>query len=112
MTLLLGIFALYIFAFSYFQLWGDEFAYDDIDLGFDDENNPDFFRRDCMTLWGCYKVTVDYGLRLSGGVGDIMTHTLDARMTNDFLYFLVILVILLNIIFGIIIDTFLSLIHI
>ena len=109
MTLLLGIFALYIFAFSYFQLWGDEFAYDDIDLGFDDENNPDFFRRDCMTLWGCYKVTVDYGLRLSGGVGDIMTHTLDARMTNDFLYFLVILVILLNIIFGIIIDTFSSL---
>merc|ERR1719498_406837 len=100
MTMLLGIFALYIFAFHYFQHWGDTFAYSD---------DPRFFYYDCKSLWNCMKVTLDYGMRLSGGVGDAMTHTLDERMVVDLLYFLIILVVLLNIIFGIIIDTFSSL---
>merc|ERR1712216_94234 len=46
-------------------------------------------------------------MRLSGGTGDIMTHTLEGnRLILDLLYFLIVLVVLLNVIFGIIIDTF------
>ena len=47
-----------------------------------------------------------YGLRLSGGIGDIMKHTWSTRLWIDFLYFLLVLIVLLNVIFGIIIDTF------
>ena len=45
-------------------------------------------------------------MRLSGGIGDNMSHTLGTRSILDYLYFLLVLVVLLNIVFGIIIDTF------
>ena len=46
-------------------------------------------------------------MRLSGGVGDLMSHELNFdRVVVDLLYFMIVLVILLNIVFGIIIDTF------
>jgi len=90
MTALLALFCVYIFAcFIYFKF------------------NDDFdSHSDCNSLWGCFKVSLGYGLRLSGGIGDDMTHSISERWVLDLLYFLVILVILMNIIFGIIIDTF------
>ena len=46
-------------------------------------------------------------MRLSGGAGDMMTKDPEGgRVAVDFLYFWVIIVVLLNVIFGIIIDTF------
>lgn len=64
---------------------------------------------ECNTLMRCFQLTVDFGLRSSGGVGDYMDMdraALGMRNILDLLYFIIILVILLNIIFGIIIDTF------
>ena len=69
-TVILCMFSIYIFAFKYFQNFGAEFAYSD----------DEAFYQDCVSLMNCFKVTFDYGLRLSGGVGDIMTKDLDERV--------------------------------
>jgi hypothetical protein len=47
-----------------------------------------------------------YGLRQPGGSMDLMHPTLGTRMVEDMLYFVIILVLAMNIIFGIVIDTF------
>ena len=112
---LLGVFVIYIFAMITFKNFASDFRYDGGDdafgkPGFDDfmpQSGAESLNEDCRTLFGCFKVSLDYGMRLSGGTGDIMTHTLEGnRLITDLLYFLVVLVVLLNVIFGIIIDTF------
>jgi hypothetical protein len=45
-------------------------------------------------------------LRSDGGIGDFMNISLGTRYIVDTLYFVVVIVILLNVIFGIVIDTF------
>lgn len=56
------------------------------------------------------KFTFGYGLRFGGGIADgFQVHTLGFRLLLDLSYYCVVLVVLLNIIFGIIIDTFSSL---
>ena len=62
--------------------------------------------RDCETLYKCLLVTMSYGVRMPGGIGDQMRHTLGTRYIIDLLFFLIVLIVLLNVIFGIIIDTF------
>jgi hypothetical protein len=91
-TLLLGLFVTYIFSFFIFTQFHADFE--------DDAEG------DCDTLAQCLLTTVGYGLRLQGGIGDIMTHTLGRRWWLDVVFFFVVLIILLNVIFGIIIDTF------
>ena len=112
---LLGVFVIYIFAMITFKNFASDFRYDGGDDAFGKPGADDFMpqeeaehlNEDCRTLWGCFKVSLNYGMRLSGGTGDIMTHTLEARrLILDLLYFLIVLVVLLNVIFGIIIDTF------
>jgi hypothetical protein len=60
---------------------------------------------DCLSLWGCLKAVVG-GMRNGGGIGDAMIHTLGTRWIIDMLYFVIVIVLFLNLIFGIIIDTF------
>ncbi|EGB02786.1 hypothetical protein AURANDRAFT_34885, partial [Aureococcus anophagefferens] len=98
-TALLGFFVVYIFAMIVFQSFSDDFSYTD-------EGPEGSFPEDCRSLLRCFAVTMMYGLRLSGGIGDIMKHTWSTRLWIDFLYFLIVLIVLLNVIFGIIIDTF------
>jgi hypothetical protein len=57
--------------------------------------------------------TLNYGLRMGGGIGDVLAWvsytTKDQyylRFIFDLGFFLIVVIILLNIIFGIIIDTF------
>ncbi|KAH8096221.1 hypothetical protein JL720_3580 [Aureococcus anophagefferens] len=100
-TALLGFFVVYIFALLIFQAYSDGFSYED-----DPEGTGGSFPEDCRSLLRCMAVTMMYGLRLSGGIGDIMKHTWSTRLWIDFMYFLVVLIVLLNVIFGIIIDTF------
>ena len=68
----------------------------------------------CETLAQCYFTFILDGLRKHGGIGDIMKkyslitspgHYM-ARFFFDFSFFIIVVVILLNIVFGIIIDTF------
>lgn len=69
----------------------------------------------CSYPWECFLFIVNAGLRQGGGVGDLLTHQdynddnkseYFARFFYDLTFFLIIIIILLNIVFGIIIDTF------
>ncbi|KAK3280858.1 hypothetical protein CYMTET_11329 [Cymbomonas tetramitiformis] len=95
MTMLLGVFVIYIFSAHNFFLFRDEF-----------NHSHDGAMFDCQSMWRCLKSHLSYGLRMGGGIGDIMTHELDERILFDLGFFLVVLIVMMNIIFGIIIDTF------
>eukprot|EP01059_Diplonema_ambulator_P003616 TRINITY_DN13321_c0_g1_i1.p1 TRINITY_DN13321_c0_g1~~TRINITY_DN13321_c0_g1_i1.p1 ORF type:complete len:2760 (+),score=851.69 TRINITY_DN13321_c0_g1_i1:58-8337(+) len=67
---------------------------------------------DCDSLFRCWVLLMTYGLRQGGGMGDILNRPnwsdegVGERITFDVLYFLVLIILFLNIVFGIIIDTF------
>ena len=75
------------------------------------QNNNNFgtYLNACSTLWGCFKYIFVYGYRQGGGVGDIMIPDIGNMMIQHILFFLIITISMLNIVFGIIIDTFSSL---
>ena len=73
---------------------------------FRDEMQDGDSKKDCENLYDCFKTIVGYGIRYPNGVGDFMNHTVGTRASVDVLFFLVVMVVLLNVIFGIIIDTF------
>ncbi|XP_042229615.1 inositol 1,4,5-trisphosphate receptor-like isoform X5 [Homarus americanus] len=66
----------------------------------------------CSTLLMCIVTTLNHGLRSGGGIGDILRHLSNkenlfaARVIYDLLFFFVVIIIVLNLIFGVIIDTF------
>lgn len=68
--------------------------------------------RACDSLLMCIITTLNQGLRNGGGIGDILRapsskETLFvARVIYDLLFFFVVIIIVLNLIFGVIIDTF------
>jgi hypothetical protein len=104
MTALLGFIAIYIWSIIAFTMMRTSYINDDIEDG--DANQ-------CNTLLDCLMVTTREGLINGGGMGDYLqpraiSHfgTFMGRFLFDILYFLMIIIILLNIIFGIIIDTF------
>ena len=83
--------------------------------------NPDMYYDDsiaeysCVTMVQCYTVTLQQGLRNGGGIGDFLpAATYDpvyreryyVKFVVDVIFFIMINIILLNIIFGIIVDTF------
>jgi hypothetical protein len=95
-TVILAIFTIYIFSFIYFYGYHDHFSYGECD---------DFLR--------CFQVSVGYGLRAGGGIGEVLFNSkqkdndsLGDRFVFDLIFFVLVLIILLNVIFGIIIDTF------
>eukprot|EP00854_Cymbomonas_tetramitiformis_P022814 gene22814-27564_t len=91
MTMVLGLFVIYIFAIVNFYNFRDQF--EELD-------------QTCQTLWSCLQLHMGHGLRNGGGIGDLMTHTLGERFVFDSLFFVAVIIVLLNVIFGIIIDTF------
>jgi inositol 1,4,5-triphosphate receptor type 3 len=99
MTVVLGAFVLYIFSFFIFYYFRNEI---DIEDDGADEDRIDF----CANLYDCFKTVTSFGMRSPEGMGGFMDHDLDERWILDFLYFVVVLIVLLNVIFGIIIDTF------
>ena len=77
----------------------DEFSYKDI----------------CTSIFKCTWSLTNYGLRMGGGVGDISlnvphphnnTFWMYKKTIFDFVFFVIINVLLLNMVFGIIIDAF------
>ena len=61
----------------------------------------------CGSLLECFQFGLLNGLRAGGGLGDLLPQRLNSfRVLFDFAFFLIIVVIILNIVFGIIIDTF------
>uniref|UniRef100_A0A8C3LUZ7 Inositol 1,4,5-trisphosphate receptor n=1 Tax=Chrysolophus pictus TaxID=9089 RepID=A0A8C3LUZ7_CHRPC len=72
----------------------------------------DQWERACDTLLMCIVTVLNHGLRNGGGVGDILRKPskdeslFPARVVYDLLFFFIVIIIVLNLIFGVIIDTF------
>ncbi|KAJ3226355.1 hypothetical protein HK099_005063 [Clydaea vesicula] len=66
----------------------------------------------CESLSSCFWTVLSYGVRAGGGLGDLLTVPINeeesytARIVLDLSFFLIVVVFLLNVIFGIIFDTF------
>ncbi|XP_061662360.1 inositol 1,4,5-trisphosphate receptor type 3 isoform X2 [Syngnathoides biaculeatus] len=68
--------------------------------------------RACDTLLMCIVTVLNHGLRNGGGVGDVLRQPskneplFPARVVYDLLFYFIVIIIVLNLIFGVIIDTF------
>uniref|UniRef100_A0A8D2MP85 Inositol 1,4,5-trisphosphate receptor n=1 Tax=Zonotrichia albicollis TaxID=44394 RepID=A0A8D2MP85_ZONAL len=77
-----------------------------------EEAEPEQWERACDTLLMCIVTVLNHGLRNGGGVGDILRKPskdeslFPARVVYDLLFFFIVIIIVLNLIFGVIIDTF------
>jgi inositol 1,4,5-triphosphate receptor type 1 len=112
MTAMLELILVYIYSVLLFTFFYDQYYNDDI-LFTDDQ----FERGDTLarSLFHAYISTLNFGLRAGGGIGDALPsnsyfnadkNDYYLRAANDLSFFLVIIVMFFNIIFGIIIDTF------
>ena len=89
--------------YSYTVLLG-EYYYETLNL---DGPNPLI----CDNLYECFIYTLNWGLRNGGGIGDSMKPEAPgsgffAKNMYDLTFFMIVNVIALNVIFGVIIDTF------
>uniref|UniRef100_A0ACB8FQ60 Inositol 1,4,5-trisphosphate receptor type 2 n=1 Tax=Sphaerodactylus townsendi TaxID=933632 RepID=A0ACB8FQ60_9SAUR len=78
----------------------------------DEDNDEDGIERTCDTLLMCIVTVLNQGLRNGGGVGDVLRKPskdeplFAARVVYDLLFYFIVIIIVLNLIFGVIIDTF------
>lgn len=90
---LLCMFTVYIFAHLIYIEFGSHVPYDR-----------------CNELLRCFQLTLGMGLRNGGGMGDHLDSTfkkqVGPRFFVDILFFVMVIIVLLNVVFGIIIDTF------
>ncbi|XP_062854005.1 inositol 1,4,5-trisphosphate receptor type 1 [Trichomycterus rosablanca] len=76
------------------------------------DEDEDDVERACDSLWMCMITVLSHGLRSGGGVGDVLRKPskeeplFAARVIYDLLFFFLVIIIVLNLIFGVIIDTF------
>lgn len=96
LTLILGLFIVFMYSLIYMVAFSGDF---------DDKYY-------CKGLSQCFFTLLNSGVRAGGGVGDILEQNdlMDAsfvpRIISDLSFFAIVVIVLLNIIFGIIIDTF------
>ncbi len=101
-TVFLALIVMYIYAFLAFTYFPGDYAH---------EEDADY-KNYCHTLSSCFISTVYNGIRAGGGIGEALGHlTRDnshywLRLIFDLTFFIFVIICLLNIIFGIIIDTF------
>jgi len=99
LTAVLGMIIVYLFTLVAFVLFRDDFV----------DNSG---ARYCENLVECFIFSINNGIRAGGGLGELLAprrwgQPLYApRVVFDSMYFVVVVVCLLNIVFGIIIDTF------
>ncbi|XP_075711890.1 inositol 1,4,5-trisphosphate-gated calcium channel ITPR2 isoform X2 [Rhinoderma darwinii] len=81
-------------------------------IPFTDGDAEDGIERACDTLLMCIVTVLNQGLRNGGGVGDVLRKPskdeplFAARVVYDLLFYFIVIIIVLNLIFGVIIDTF------
>lgn len=110
MTAMLGMIIIYNYSIFAFLFLADNFFDATINKGIINKAGDSV----CMSLLHCYFSTLNYGLRLGGGIGEFMTTTTEEfnrpnliiKFFFDLSYFLIITTIILNVVFGIIIDSF------
>ncbi|CAM4581349.1 unnamed protein product [Leuciscus chuanchicus] len=77
-----------------------------------EEADEDGTERVCDTLLMCIITVLNHGLRNGGGIADVLRKLskeepmFPARVVYDLLFFFIVIIIVLNLIFGVIIDTF------
>eukprot|EP01130_Rhizamoeba_saxonica_P009865 TRINITY_DN4025_c0_g7_i1.p1 TRINITY_DN4025_c0_g7~~TRINITY_DN4025_c0_g7_i1.p1 ORF type:complete len:602 (-),score=109.77 TRINITY_DN4025_c0_g7_i1:20-1825(-) len=98
LTAILAFVVIYVYSIFGFLFFRNKFLTDDGNI--------------CDSLAECLLSFIYYGLRSGGGIGDVMNPPLweepgfTMRTIFDSTFFFLVIIILLNIIFGIIIDTF------
>lgn len=110
MTSMLGAIIIYNYSIFAFLFLADNYFDGTINKGIINKAGDSV----CMSLLHCYFSTLNYGLRLGGGIGEFMTTTTEEynrpnlliKFFFDLSYFLIITTIILNVVFGIIIDSF------
>lgn len=111
MTAMLGTIIIYIYSAVGFVFVFDTFYDDNVQCGLLNRKGDSI----CMSMMHCFFSTVNYGIRGGGGIGEFLPTQTAApeniqgfyfRSVYDLTFFLIIITILLNIIFGIIIDSF------
>ena len=93
LTMWLGVILIYLFSIAAFVYYYEYY---------NDDNGVY-----CDTLWNCFFSTLNLGIRNDGDYMDIPANDeYWSRMLFDMMFYMIIIIINLNIIFGIIIDTF------
>merc|ERR1719233_1018314 len=126
-TFILAVILVYFFSIVGFMFLQDDFLIDTTPVSYHttrdscvatntlscpQEDQETVKERSCDTLWMCIITTLNQGLRNGGGIGDVLrppssTEPFYAlRLIYDMLFFFVVIIIVLNLIFGVIIDTF------
>lgn len=122
-TALLAIILVYHFSIVGFIFFQEDFLIEAEDLPqacttvSAGANNPEEAaegrkERSCDSLIMCIVTTLNQGLRNGGGIGDVLRSpsitepSFPGRVVYDMLFFFVVIIIVLNLIFGVIIDTF------
>uniref|UniRef100_A0A8C3KKS9 Inositol 1,4,5-trisphosphate receptor n=1 Tax=Calidris pygmaea TaxID=425635 RepID=A0A8C3KKS9_9CHAR len=122
LTALLALILVYLFSIVGFLFLKDDFILE-VDrlpdskakgwsLKSTKKTEADQWERACDTLLMCIVTVLNHGLRNGGGVGDILRKPskdeslFPARVVYDLLFFFIVIIIVLNLIFGVIIDTF------
>ncbi|CAG9316900.1 unnamed protein product [Blepharisma stoltei] len=102
-TVALGVIVIYLFSII---------AFLNFSLNYGEDVNNSNANTYCDNLWECFESTLISGIRAGGGIGDDLRESPRGDknywwlMIFNLLYFIFVIIILLNIIFGIIIDTF------
>jgi inositol 1,4,5-triphosphate receptor type 1 len=85
---------------------------DDSDTSLSEEVEESVKERVCDSLIMCIITTLNQGLRNGGGIGDVLRSPSAVepkylpRVIYDLVFYFVVIIIILNLIFGVIIDTF------
>uniref|UniRef100_A0A8C2AP92 Inositol 1,4,5-trisphosphate receptor n=1 Tax=Cyprinus carpio TaxID=7962 RepID=A0A8C2AP92_CYPCA len=126
LTAVLAIILVYLFSIVGFLFFKDDFLmevdrlpalseYSCVEVREDllaHEENEDGTERVCDTLLMCIITVLNHGLRNGGGIADVLRKLskeepmFPARVVYDLLFFFIVIIIVLNLIFGVIIDTF------
>ena len=104
LTYLLAIIIMFVFSNLGFYFFNDDF--NDTIGGYEDNY--------CASLVFCFMSALDYGLRNRGGMGDLMTRIsfkrhpsrYIGRIIYDDLFFILVVIIMIDMVFGIIIESF------
>jgi hypothetical protein len=111
MTAMLGVIVIYVYSAVAFVFVSDTWYDPNINTGLLDRVGDSV----CMSMLHCFLSALNYGIRGGGGVGDFLPHQSSAawnrqgkffREIFDASFFMIVITILLNIIFGVIIDSF------
>jgi hypothetical protein len=111
MTLTLGVTIIFCYSTIGYYFLLDTFTIDDDELGakYKIADNPAL----CDTNFLCFFQFINWGIRNGGGIADLIAPSRNlsedkytARWFYDLIFFFLIIVIMLNLVFGILINTF------